>query len=430
MAPPDRKHVALVVLGDLGRSPRMQYHALALADAAVDVDLIGYAGTPVYRSVRENPKIICHHLGSPGISSRHKLPRMMFIFYSAWRLFNQMIQLLWILVLGLRKPDILILQNPPAIPTLLVAVVVARLRFAKIVVDWHNFGYAMLALKLGFNHWIVRLACWYEKLLGSRADGHFCVSSAMQKELESKWGIKAIVLLDRPGEQFEPTALEIRRALFRRLHDSRALDTVPYDPDGPARPAIIVSPTSWTLDEDYGLLLEAAGCCEEMIRTRREGGLDPPFPRVLILITGEGPLRHEYEQRMSRLSLRYIQLKTLWLSAEDYPLLLGASDLGLCLHRSASGVDLPMKVADMFGSGLPVLALNYGPCLAEQIRHGEDGLLFNSSEELARQIFDLLKGFPDELSLLDRMRQNVAKRHHVRWSDEWREKALPIFRTL
>lgn len=36
--------VQVVVLGDLGRSPRMQYHALSIADHGGTVQLIGFQG--------------------------------------------------------------------------------------------------------------------------------------------------------------------------------------------------------------------------------------------------------------------------------------------------------------------------------------------------------------------------------------------------
>ncbi|CAG8848154.1 15594_t:CDS:1, partial [Racocetra persica] len=38
------KNVTIVVLGDIGRSPRMQYHALSFAQNDWTVDLVGYDG--------------------------------------------------------------------------------------------------------------------------------------------------------------------------------------------------------------------------------------------------------------------------------------------------------------------------------------------------------------------------------------------------
>jgi beta-1,4-mannosyltransferase len=37
-------HMQILVLGDIGRSPRMQYHALSIARHGGKVDLIGYKG--------------------------------------------------------------------------------------------------------------------------------------------------------------------------------------------------------------------------------------------------------------------------------------------------------------------------------------------------------------------------------------------------
>ena len=40
-----RNRTHILVLGDIGRSPRMQNHALSIARHAVAVDVIGYVGT-------------------------------------------------------------------------------------------------------------------------------------------------------------------------------------------------------------------------------------------------------------------------------------------------------------------------------------------------------------------------------------------------
>ena len=51
-----------------------------------------------------------------------------------------------------------------------------------------------------------------------------------------------------------------------------------------------------------------------------------------------------YVERMQALRLHHVAFRTMWLEASDYPLLLGSADLGVCLHTSSSGLDLPMKV--------------------------------------------------------------------------------------
>ena len=43
----------------------------------------------------------------------------------------------------------MLVQNPPSIPTLIIAIIVCRLRGSKLVIDWHNTGCSILALKLG-----------------------------------------------------------------------------------------------------------------------------------------------------------------------------------------------------------------------------------------------------------------------------------------
>lgn len=107
----------------------------------------------------------------------------------------------------------------------------------------------------------------------------------------------------------------------------------------PDRPALLVSSTSWTEDEDFGLLVGALAALDKV------AVMEPAaYPDFVVCITGKGPLRAHYEARLAELRLKRVHVRTLWLEAGDYPRLLGAADMGICLHTSSSGLDLPMKV--------------------------------------------------------------------------------------
>ncbi|HEX9444938.1 MAG TPA: glycosyltransferase [Candidatus Binatia bacterium] len=424
MASQQATHVTVIVLGDLGRSPRMQYHALSLADSGARVDLIGYAGSALPKALREHPGIRCHLMTPAPVPFLDRFKERLFPAVSLARIAIQGLKLLGLLLFVVRKPQVVLMQNPPAVPALAVALTAARLRSARLVIDWHNFGYTVLALKLGRSSRLVRAMRWYERVLGRRADGHLCVSRAMQAELQNHWRFSRVAVLhDRPAGAFAPARPAERAELRRRLAGLVPIEAAEYRLDAPCRPALLVSSTSWTPDENFDLLLDALARCDRAVRERARGEKSPRFPRLLVLLSGEGPLRRAYEERIARLDLERVLIRTLWLSPEDYPLLLRAADLGLCLHGSSSGLDLPMKVADMLGSGLPVCALEY-PCLAEVLRDGENGRLFSSSEQLAGELLDLFEDFPNRTPVLDRLRENILASAGPRWADEWRDRAF------
>jgi len=380
----------------------MQYHAQALAAHDIDVDVVAHAGTRPPAALLDHPRIALHLL--PPRRERTG-PRATFVAAAALATLGHALRLLWLLLFTVRKPDVLLVQSPPAIPTLLVARAVARLRAARLVVDWHNLAWTLLALRLGQHHSVVRAARVYERALGRSADGHLCVSKAMQGALQRDWGLRDVrVLYDRPAERFTPVPASARPAVLARLLG---------DADVVARrAAVIVSPTSWTIDEDYDLLLDAADRCEAAVD-------------LLVVVTGRGALRERYEARFAARRARRVRLRALWLEAEDYPLLLGAADLGLCLHRSSSGLDLPMKIADMLGAGLPVCALDYGPCLAEQIRDGDNGLRFTDATGLASLLAELFARFP-ETPRLDRLRESIARTRGMSWRAGWEAEAREL----
>ena len=54
--------VCVVVLGDLGRSPRMQYHTLSFAKEGYNVDVIGYGGSQPIKDIIEHPRVKIRNL--------------------------------------------------------------------------------------------------------------------------------------------------------------------------------------------------------------------------------------------------------------------------------------------------------------------------------------------------------------------------------
>src|SRR6185312_4318118 len=195
---------AVVALGDLGRSARMRYHALALAGQGVDVDLVGFEGTALPGALTAEPRISVHRIAPPRLSIRGGLTGST---YAVAGLFDaaRVSFRLWRTLSRLRRPDLVLVQNPPAFPTLAVTWFSLRHRGVRFVIDWHNLGYTLLQLRLGRWHPAVRLARWFERRDARRVDANLAVSRGLAEFLEIKFGVKhAQVLYDRPAAVFAP----------------------------------------------------------------------------------------------------------------------------------------------------------------------------------------------------------------------------------
>ena len=135
--------MVVVVLGDFGRSPRMQYHALSLAEqAGRDVHVVAYGGSAPHAAVASHPRITLHALREPP-ASLARLPRPLAL---AVKAALQLATLLWALLWRVPAPSHYLLQTPPCVPTFAACLVAAALRRARLVVDWHNFAYSLMAL--------------------------------------------------------------------------------------------------------------------------------------------------------------------------------------------------------------------------------------------------------------------------------------------
>ena len=166
----NKKHVAVMVLGDIGRSPRMQYHTLSLLEHGHSVTLIGYVGEKLIPFLAENGSIdyklsmttpTYHAENLRVIRMKPYLPSKRFkngsilsrLFYYPVRLTSLIYCLFYTLWIKLHdcstmptELDVILVQNPPSVPTLLLVYLYCvwmglwRKKRPRFVIDWHNLG--------------------------------------------------------------------------------------------------------------------------------------------------------------------------------------------------------------------------------------------------------------------------------------------------
>ncbi|KAF8588493.1 glycosyltransferase family 33 protein [Ramaria rubella] len=439
------------------------YHAQSFAYNEFETYIIGYQGSREVPGLLILPRVRFVYLPPPPAFIA-KLPRHLFLFLAPFKVAFQLITIISALFYRIEHPpEFILVQNPPSIPTLALVWLAGKLRGSKIIIDWHNLGYSILALKLGNNHILVKIAKRFERTFGRSAFAHLFVTKAMRDYLTEEWDLQGqkIVLHDRPPAHFHSSSPSEVHDLFLRISPilgptsstflpsyslpiSTPFTTLTSDdsrssspassiyPSSPLptlrsnRPALIVSSTSWTEDEDFGILIAALSLYEQQAQSRAG-----ELPKILVIVTGKGPLRERYMNEMRELEeaqhWEWVRCRSLWLEPEDYPILLGSADLGVSLHTSSSALDLPMKVVDMFGCGLPVLALDF-KCLNELVLDGKNGLVFRTADELTSHLTGTLTSFPNSLRLssLHAFFSNDSEWDWCSWSENWDHVLRPI----
>ncbi|KAL3285282.1 hypothetical protein HHI36_019392 [Cryptolaemus montrouzieri] len=393
----NKKNVKIVVLGDIGHSPRMANHAVSLAEKGNIVDIIGYGDSDPANSLKLAPNIYYHYL-TPCPRISFKL--LNYILKTIWTSIN----LLFLLIIT-RKADMVLVQNPPAIPALYMAWFYCKCIGSELIIDWHNYAHTIMAMSVGENSPLVSITRKVESAIGKRADYNFCVSRAMQKDLYEKWQIRTEVLYDRPAEAFVPVTLENKHNLFLRLCKLKGFELfgdssnenftvfthilsnnqISLKED---RPAFIVSSTSWTEDEDFSIFINALQDYED----HWQNGNQIKLPNLIVAITGKGPLKEFYCKDIEDRKWEHIRVVTPWLDIADYPSFIGSADIGVSLHTSSSGLDLPMKVVDLFGVLVPVLAYNF-KALNELVVNEKNGYVFSNQQELSALIQNWFERF-------------------------------------
>lgn len=414
-----KKRIIIYVLGDLGHSPRICYHARSFSSKGFQVELCGYVDSTLPEFILKDNNITIHTLQRIKSSKNRIIEMIQKVFYQ----FFGIIKHLW----ELRGSNYILIQNPPSIPILPIVALYRILTRTKLIIDWHNLAYSILRLKYNGNtfHPLVIISIFVELVFSHMADYNLTVTNAMKDFLINKFWLnlnRCYVLYDRPASQFKPfnntnkdtdknnTEAIIEKRTAAILSEQFFKNIIPKGFNLSCGDKIIVTSTSFTPDEDISILLGALKIYENSFEK-----FDKTLPRILCLITGKGPLKPKIVKEVNAFkSWNRVYIEFLWLSLEDYPKLLSLCDYGISLHNSSSGLDLPMKILDMFGSGIPVIAFNY-PTLDELVKHNINGLKFVDRRELHEAIIFAVK----DKGIAENLKKGAIKESQYRWQSSW-----------
>lgn len=293
-------------------------------------------------------------------------------------------------------PDVAWIMTPPAVPVFDVMRRWQKSRpSVRVVVDWHNLGHTRLTRRWGSWHPIAHCYRRAEFKAWPENTTHIAVSSELASHVRARLNDPEVhVLHDRnPSWRAFP---QRDRAVFME-HWGRQLKGL--DPNA----IWIVHPHSWSDDECPEWILE--------ILTRSQSLLPVQF-----VITGDGPLKGPFERRARAMGLKQDRLLLPFLPPNGYMALLANADWGLCPHTSSSGLDLPMKLADMRGARIPALVYDYGSVLREVFSAPGDGRFFDSFESLQTALGMIASG---ELV-------GAPPAEGPCWETEWNRIATPL----
>lgn len=358
----------------------MLRHAASFAASGWDVDVVGLEGRELPAPLACNRSIGVHRIDA---LERHRAAG------AGGAIVRQagLALLLAGRLVGLARPDLVLVQNPPALPALAALALPALARRWPLWLDWHNTTAAMVGARLGRSA-ASDIAEVVERALVRLATGHLAVSEALAGVLAAR-GIRARVLRDTPASAIAPRP---------RAGGSDELR--------------LVAPMSWGPDDDPRLLLDAL---------ERLDAMSEPRPRRIdVVITGDGPGRSAFEEELGRRRFRRATVSTRWVEADGYVAYLAGADAGLSLHRSTSGLDLPMKWADLAEAGVPLLALDYGPVTREALASRPSTRLFTTAAKLAERLDELSAASDGDLEAW--RAQAVGEAGALpRWDRSWRE---------
>ncbi|ODV86633.1 glycosyltransferase family 33 protein [[Candida] arabinofermentans NRRL YB-2248] len=420
---PDGDEVVVAVLGDLGHSPRTLNQARQFAKLGYHVYLAGYLESDLPTSFYDNDDITVEALKV--IRNDSNLPYLIFAgykviaqFYTLWKSFSELID---------DKTKYVMLQNPPCIPALAVLCLLKFTHYPhiKLIIDWHNLNYTILNLKFkNLNHPLVRFLKYYEKILSRKfVDYNLTVTEKMAKFLIEDFGLnkkKVMTLYDKPSDNF--VSLKSQSEADHIMGEIPELFNISpkYEPK---KDHIVVVSSSFTEDEDFTILVDALIKLESKMLASNVGS------KVFVFVTGKGPLKGNFIKMVNShdWSKKKVIIKTAWLPIRLYPELLKLADIGVSLHYSSSGLDLPMKIVDLFGCGIPALSLNFG-CIDELVKHGVNGLVMKdnkNADEMCDKIYNL---FYEDPNLLLKLKEGAKIESESRWEDEWTSKLARTFK--